>query len=76
MSKLNLSHNRFKEIPQGIFLMKELRVLQLNNNKIEVVDARISDVNMLNNFDLANNEIKVISEVNDLLELSIIPFNI
>ena len=76
MSKLNLSHNRFKEIPQGIFLMKELRVLQLNNNKIEVVDARISEVNMLNNFDLANNEIKVISEVNDLLEMSIIPFNI
>ena len=76
MSKLNLSHNRFKEIPQGIFSMKELRVLQLNNNKIEVVDARISEVNMLNNFDLANNEIKVISEVNDLLEMSIIPFNI
>merc|ERR1719318_375012 len=58
MSKLNLSHNRFKEIPEGIFMMKELRVLQLNNNKLEVVDARISEVNMLNNFDLANNEIK------------------
>ena len=64
MSKLNLSHNRFKEIPQGVFLMKELRVLQLSNNNIEIVDEKVGDLNMLNNFDLANNVIKVFFLIN------------
>ena len=59
MSKLNLSHNRFKEIPEGVYGMKDLRVLQLNNNKIDCIDDKISELNMLNTFDLANNNIKV-----------------
>ena len=46
-------------MPRAIYKLKELQVLQLNNNQIESIDEQICEINMLNNLNLAHNKIKV-----------------
>ena len=46
-------------MPRAIYKLKELQVLQLNNNQIEGIDEQICEINMLNNLNLAHNKIKV-----------------
>ena len=59
LTRLNLGHNRLTDLPRAIYSLKELQVLQMNNNQIEIVDEKICEVNMLNNLNLAHNKIKV-----------------
>ena len=46
-------------MPRAIYSLKELQVLQLNNNQIESIEEEICEVNMLSNLNLAHNKIKV-----------------
>ena len=59
LTRLNLGHNRLTAMPRAIYKLKELQVLQLNNNQIESIDEQICEINMLNNLNLAHNKIKV-----------------
>ena len=42
---------------KGVFCLKELRNLSLNNNSIESIGEKISELNMLVSLDISNNQI-------------------
>ena len=50
---------RLSEIPAGVYSLKELHYLQLNNNQITTIEDKICDLNMLVNLDVAHNKLKV-----------------
>ena len=42
---------------KGVYCLKELRNLSLNNNSIESIGEKISELNMLVSLDISNNQI-------------------
>ena len=55
LSVLNLPHNSFTELPQGIPAHIYLHTLDLSNNKLTELPNEISQLNWLHEIDLSNN---------------------
>lgn len=67
---LDLSRNRFKELPPQLGLLKNLKKLILNKNKIEVLPAEIGQLEDLRELIISQNELESLpTEIGDLKKL-------
>ncbi|MCQ6957087.1 leucine-rich repeat domain-containing protein [Mucilaginibacter aquariorum] len=75
-SKIDLSNQNLKEIPQEIFQCTYLQKLNLSNNQIRVVPKEISKLSHLRNLDLSGNNIQVLyGKLFELKKLEILILN-
>lgn len=75
-SKIDLSNQNLKEIPQEIFELKNLKKLILRNNKIKIIPAEIEKLKRLETLDLSGNNISIFyAKICTLKNLKILNFN-
>ena len=77
LNQLDLSHNNIKEIPEGAFNhFKNLAILDLNNNELEIISNQITSKIKLRILELNFNKIKEIPEdIKNLNDLGIFKIN-
>lgn len=62
MEILDLSLNKFRDIPVEIFKIETLKVLKMDNNYIKKIDALLFTCLKLDYFSISNNLLSEISE--------------
>jgi len=55
---LNLSHNRFRELPAELFLLINLKILKLENNFLSTISSQVFSLCRLEELHLGNNVIE------------------
>jgi Leucine-rich repeat (LRR) protein len=69
--KLSLAGTKLKEIPEAVFLMTNLQMLDLSKNKLSKVPPEIGRLKKLQFLSFYQNKIRVLpSEMNNLVNLS------
>ena len=72
---LDLGNNKLKEVPLGIFKLKELIILNLEKNKIDILPDNIGELQFLQVLNINNNNLsalpKTLSLNNNLVSLNI-----
>lgn len=73
LSRLDVSHNKLTELPQGIYELEHLAEIYASNNQIAFIDAKVSKLTTLKVLSLNANKIELIpvelSECNKLKDL-------
>jgi len=74
LTKLNLSHNQIKEIPD-LSGLKELQQLFLNDNQIESIPESIKTLSNLTLFEIANNNLSTKEAIEPVFALKLHSFS-
>jgi len=55
--RLDLSGQKLKEVPEGVFLLKNLNALDLSNNKLKVLPDRLQELRYMQEFRASRNKL-------------------